>query len=426
MTRALRLGLAAVAVAVIAAGAAIRHATGGLGTATPPFVAGWLPRAELRGALVAAIAVAAAVWLGPRLLDRRVRPAAFAAAVYALALALGLAVNAARDGTAGWSRVFALGDGGFEGPNEYLPGLPALSYGVRFYLDRFAELVPSQPVNVAGHPPGPLLIMHALGITTAGGLAALCIVAGAFCAPLAYRLGWTLHGEQAGRVAGLLCALSPALILFGVSSYDVVFAAAGTLAACLLVARGRGPRAAGVAVFALATSLSWALLAVGAWAAVVTWRRDGVRAAVLLAAACGAATVAFDGALALATGYDPVGTLAATEQVYRNSLAMRRPYAFWVLGSPVAWGVMTGVPILAAALAGLAARAPAAIALAVVVVVAALGGFTKAETERIWLFLVPLACAGAAPWVGRHRLAPTLALLAAQALVVQLLFETVW
>ena len=45
----------------------------------------------------------------------------------------------------------------------------------------------------------------------------------------------------------------------------------------------------------------------------------------------------------------------------------------------------------------------AAVALAVVVVVAAVAGFTKAETERIWLFLVPLACVAAAPAIAPRR-----------------------
>ena len=265
--------------------------------------------------------------LGPRLLDRRLPPVGFSAASYVLALCVGMAVNLGREGTDGWSRMFTIGEGAFhEGPNEYLPGLPTLGYGVRFYLDRFAEMATSQPVNVAGHPPGPLLLMDALGITTAGGLAALCIVAGAFCAPLAHRLSWTLDDEPTGRIAGLLCALSPALVLLGVSSYDVVFAAFGALAACLLVARGTWWRAAGLVVFALATLMSWALLAIGAWAAIVAWRREGWRAALVLAAACGVAVLVLNGALALATGYDPIGALAATKQVYDNSLATRRPY----------------------------------------------------------------------------------------------------
>jgi methylthioxylose transferase len=427
MTRAVRLGAAAVALAVIATGWAIRRANGGLGTATPPFVPGWSPRIEIAGAAVAVLVLLAAVALGPRLLDRRLPPLGFSAASYVLALCVGMAVNLAREGADGWSRMFTIGEGAFhEGPNEYLPGLPTLGYGVRFYLDRFAEMATSQPVNVAGHPPGPLLLMDALGITTAGGLAALCIVAGASCAPLAHRLSWTLDDEPTGRIAGLLCALSPALVLLGVSSYDVVFAAFGALAACLLVARSPWWRAAGLVVFALATLMSWALLAIGAWAAIVAWRREGWRAALVLAAACGVAVLVLDGALALATGYDPVGALAATKQVYDNSLATRRPYLFWVFGSPVAWAVMTGVPIIGAALAGLVARRPAAIALAVVVLVAALGGFTKAETERIWLFMVPLACVAAAPWLQTTRLRAVLAFLAAQAIVIELLYETVW
>jgi methylthioxylose transferase len=427
MTRAVRLGAAAVALAVIATGWAIRRANGGLGTATPPFVPGWSPRIEIAGAAVAVLVLLAAVALGPRLLDRRLPPLGFSAASYVLALCVGMAVNLAREGADGWSRMFTIGEGAFhEGPNEYLPGLPTLGYGVRFYLDRFAEMATSQPVNVAGHPPGPLLLMDALGITTAGGLAALCIVAGASCAPLAHRLSWTLDNEPTGRIAGLLCALSPALVLLGVSSYDVVFAAFGALAACLLVARSPWWRAAGLVVFALATLMSWALLAIGAWAAIVAWRREGWRAALVLAAACGVAVLVLDGALALATGYDPVGALAATKQVYDNSLATRRPYLFWVFGSPVAWAVMTGVPIIGAALAGLVARRPAAIALAVVVLVAALGGFTKAETERIWLFMVPLACVAAAPWLRTTRLRAVLAFLAAQAIVIELLYETVW
>jgi hypothetical protein len=133
-----------------------------------------------------------------------------------------------------------------------------------------------------------------------------------------------------------------------------------------------------------------------------------------------------NGALAIAYGYDPVGTLRATEMVYRNSLASIRPYPFWVFGSPVAWAVTLGPPIAAALLTGLTRRQAPAQALALVVAVAAAGGFTKAETERIWLFLVPLACAAAAPIVAGHRLRWLVALLLAQTLAVELLFDTVW
>ena len=83
------------------------------------------------------------------------------------ALALGLDARAQRgaDGTDGWSAIFSTS---FEAKNEYLPGLPALQYGREVFLDRFAETVPALPVNVAGHPPGLLLTLDALGLTTAG------------------------------------------------------------------------------------------------------------------------------------------------------------------------------------------------------------------------------------------------------------------
>jgi hypothetical protein len=57
--------------------------------------------------------------------------------------------------------------------------------------------------------------------------------------------------------------------------------------------------------------------------------------------------------------------------------------------------------------------------------ISAIAGFTKAETERIWLPFVPLACVAAAS-VPVRRLVPLLALLAGQAIVVEILFNTVW
>jgi hypothetical protein len=77
-----------------------------------------------------------------------------------------------------------------------------------------------------------------------------------------------------------------------------------------------------------------------------------------------------------------------------------------------------------AALRALNAREPAAVALVAVIGTAAVLGFTKAETERIWLPFVPLL--GVAAAAGIRRVEPVLWLLVAQALVVQLLFQTIW
>jgi hypothetical protein len=340
-------------------------------------------------------------------------------------MALGLALNLARHGVHDWYAIFDTGPGGsFEAPNEYLPGLPALSYGTRFFLDRFAELVPAAPVNVAGHPPGLLLTLHLLGTGTAQGMAALCIGAGALTAPLSYDLGRTLLGEERGRVAGLLAAFAPSLLLFGVTSADYLYATLGLAAACLLVRPSPAARVSGAAAAAVAAFFSWLLLALPAWAALVVWRREGARAAIGLAVACALALLILNGALALLVGYDPIGALQATGSVYRHSIARVRPYEFWVFGSPTAWGVMAGIALAPAALRAVSAREPAAVALATLIAVSAVLGFTKAETERIWLPFVPLLCVSAA--AGTRRVEPLLWLLAAQALAVQLLFQTIW
>jgi hypothetical protein len=180
----------------------------------------------------------------------------------------------------------------------------------------------------------------------------------------------------------------------------------------------------GAGALAVGSFFAWSLLAVGAWAAIVTWRRDGWRPAFVLAALCGAGLVVFYALLHAATGFDPIGTVRSTEDVYRAGIASTRPYWFWLFGSPVAFLVVLGLPITWLALRALARGDGLAVAIFAVIAVAAVGGFTKAETERIWLFLAPFVCLAAA--TERAPLRPVLAALAVQAVLYELAFETVW
>ena len=404
-------GVCAVAVMVVGA-----LAEGGVGVPTPPFLFPWWPAVDPVALAVAVGCFAAAIAVAPRLLNAH--PALFALGAFAAGLVLRLACAAARDGTGAWTKVFDPARSG-EARNEYLPALGALRHGPDLFLDRFAEVVPALPVHAAGHPPGLLLTIDVLGADTPARLAALCLVGGALVVPLTYAAARHVVDDARARIAALLVAFSPAMLLFGATSPDALYATLGAAAAWGLLAR----RAAGAALLAIASFFAWSLLAVGAWAAVLVARRDGPRAAARLTAACTIALAAAYLALALATGYDHLGALAATEQVYRNSIAQFRPYWYWVLGSPVAFGAVLGLPVAAYALR---ARGPVALAIAVVVVVSAAGGFTKAETERIWLFVVPFACLAAAVTLPRTRLVPVLAALAAQALAIELLFDTIW
>jgi hypothetical protein len=398
-----------------------RHDGRELGVPFPPFVGRWDP-AITAWALSAAALFVLAIVAAPRALA--LPPAAFAAAVFALTLALRLALGAASRGADEWSRVFE--PDSFEGPNEYLPALTALRYGPGFLLDRFSELVPALPVHAAGHPPGLLLVMDAFGITTPGRLAALCIASGALAAPLAYAVGRQLLDDRRARFAALLTATAPSMLLFGATSADALYASVGLLAAWPLASPRPAHRAAGAVLLALASLFAWSLLATCAWAALLAWRRRGPKDMLILALTCAAALLAVHGALAALTGWDPIGTLRATEQVYRFGVAAERPYWFWLPGSPTAFLLMLGLPVAWLALRALARADDAAIAIVAVLAIAAIAGFTKAEVERIWLCLAPLVCLAAASALQERHLRPVLALLGAHALAWELLWNTVW
>ncbi len=408
------------ALATIAGGLYLQRVAGEpLGLPYAPLVGNWAPQAD--PLLVLSIACfAAAVAVAPRLLALP-RPV-FAVAAFVLTLVLRLALAAGSGGTAQWSHVFD--PRSFEGPNEYLPALGALDFGAGFFVDRFAELVPSLPVHAAGHPPGLLLVLHGLGIDSPGGMAALCIGVGALSGPLAYLLARQVLDERRARVAALLLALAPGALLFGATSADAVYLTLGLLAAWPLAARSWTARAAGAVALAAGSFFAWSLLAVGAWAAILTLRREGLRQALALSALCAVALLAFHALLHAATGFDPIGTLRSTEEVYRAGIASTRPYWFWLLGSPVAFLVVLGVPLSWLAVRALARGETLAVAIFAVIAVAAVLGLTKAETERIWLFLAPFVALAAA--TERAPLRPLLAALAAQALLYELAFDTVW
>jgi hypothetical protein len=422
--RALPFLAATTVLATVAVGLLLQASGTDLGTPLPPFVLAWSPDVAPEAA-IAVLVGAAAVVLAPALLTRPRHPAVFAAAVAGLALALVLSIAAAHDGPGGWYQVFDYGRS-FEAKNEYLPALPALGYGVRWFLDHFAELAPALPVHAAGHPPGLLLVIHALGITTAAGLAALCIAATAALSPLTYLAARGRLSEARARAAALLVAFSPAGAIIGVSSADAIYAALGLAAAIGLLAGGRAPRLAGAATLALASFLSWALVAVGVFAVIVDSRARGARRALEVGALCAAALVAFYACVYAATGFDPIGAIRATHMVYDASLASTRPYAFWLFGSPVAFAVAIGAPISLYAVRALAGDDATALALAAIVVAASVLGLTKGETERIWLFMMPLACVAAATAVPPHRLRAVLLALAVQALATEVLFTSVW
>jgi hypothetical protein len=375
-------------------------------------------------ALPAAAVLAAALLIAVRLHRAAVGPAAFAAATFALTLATRLALNVFRGGPGALDQVFVVAPKG-EGRTEFLPALPFLDGGVGHFLSHFPEISPKLPIQAQGHPPGLLLTIHYLGIDTAAGLAALTIVVGALATPLLYLLGRRLFPEAEARAAALLFVFVPTSLLYGATSGDALFATLGVLAALGLLARRPAAQVLGAGALALAAFFSYALLAVGAWSALVRWRRDGAGVAIRLAALCAAVLVCVYAVVAITTGFDLIAAIRATDQRYAEGIARLRPYAFWFFGSPAAFVLMLG-PVAWFAARSLGRKEATAVALAIVIAISFLAGYTKAETERIWLFLVPFACLAAARSLSARRLPVVLLAATAQAALVEIFLFTKW
>ncbi len=60
------------------------------------------------------------------------------------------------------------------------------------------------------------------------------------------------------------------------------------------------------------------------------------------------------------------------------------------------------------------------------IAISVIAGYTKAETERIWLFLVPFACLAAARSLPARRLPAVLIGATAQAVLIEIFLFTKW
>jgi methylthioxylose transferase len=400
-----------------------------------PFYLFWDPTWP-SGWAVAAPAVALAAASGVVALFRsEARPWVRVAASAGLLLALALAVAALAGGPAAWRAPLV-----FTG--EYPQGVGQVG-DLSSFLREFPQRLGSLPSHAAGHPAGAMVLYAVLDRVWPGldGAALGTVAIGCLGVLPVWGLARDQLGEEGGRWALALWVLSPMVVLYTATSADAVFAVA--LAGAALAAwRGLARR-------------SWAWTLLGGlllWVGSMLTYAAGLVVVFLLVRAAGrlrdepgwvlgwaAGTVAtvlgLAGLLWLATGYDPIAAVRATHAVYLAAPGSAgRPYLPWLVGDPIAFGGMLGIPLFAALLA----RAVAVVrerawtgfdaAMLACLLVASSWGFSRGEVERIFLFLVPLALVPVVRqlWAWRVRLPAVAALLVAQTLAVQLLFYTRW
>ncbi len=289
------------------------------------------------------------------------------------------------------------------------------------------------------HPPGAVLLLWVLQGATNGNLVAtslLVILIGSAAALPTYWLAKEFHDEHVARVAAVAFAASPSVLLYTATSVDAVFMTMIGLAAAALV---RAPRSdawaavAGGAVVAalLMTYAALVLAVVGVGASVPAWRRERWPRILRRAVVGAVVTVIALWAVQRYVGIDLLACFRVASRFQREYKAFRdRPYWFWVFGSVVAFLIAAGIALSALLVRETVdrwrARRPGFETVVwAVMIVSAVFGLVRGETEHIWLFMVPMVAAAAAP-AAAGRLRSVMAAGTGQALVTQLLFYTNW
>jgi hypothetical protein len=306
------------------------------------------------------------------------------------------------------------------------PGLTLFFYGVRKLL---APIVSSTAQPFADWAQG--YRVFGLGPTAGDATAAfasalLIALLGALSLVPIYLLCRELMLDRAALFAALLVGTLPSLLLLSASpDLILLFLASTTLWLSYLAWKYARPLPAFLAglVLALSAFLSFGLLAVGLWLALLAFvgalRRPDRPAVVrtfaklLLAGLAGFALVHL--ALYLLWDYHPLAVARQAFSAHRDVTVAEqaRTYWKWVLMNPVECAVFAGLPLVLAALWAIPVlrRDPELrclntflLATAVTFALLDLSGTVRGEVGRIWLFLFwPLAMAAAPALERSHR-----------------------
>jgi hypothetical protein len=402
-TAAVLLGTILVSLAIPAA----RRAFGGN---VAPLFAKWDPSVGLLVVVPVAMAIAA-WWLIPGVL--RAPPWAVVAGAVAFGWVFSLALAAQSGGVDAVTEPFRR-------PLDYAANAPLVtSLGPRAFLRLYPDLIASGRLSLhaSTHPPGASLLAWALLRATGGSLfatSAIVALIGAAAAVPTYAISRAAWGEGVAVGAAVLFASVPGVILFSATSMDAVFMTVIALAMAALLAATRSDAWAAIggvlATVSLAftfAALALAPIALGFWLLAgrgwLAWARP-IPARVLVRRAAVALVAAAAGALLLraALGLDLVAVFRATLRAHLHDPSRARSGWYWAFGDVAAFAIAAGVAITAlvwrsAGESWRARRPGLETILIVVIALTTASGVFKGEVDHIWLFLIPLAVAAAAP-----------------------------
>jgi hypothetical protein len=338
--------------------------------------------------------------------------------------------------------------------SEYFSDVPAVR-GVGQFLHGYVSNLYRYSLHARTHPPGAVLVLYFVaralgpGIATAAWSAVFITATGV--APF-YLLVRRLAGRHIASTALALYAVAPSLVLFGATSMDGVFLVAMLWSTYFLHRAIVEPRVgnaiiAGI-VLAASLMLSYVTVCVGVMMfiyAILEYAgsRKQIGAVAGSFAVCAMAIVLCLAILYRLTGFNYLACLQASRfydhYTMRTSSMSFSRYLDISFSNLIAFLIGVGFPVVVLwwkqTIRSVIAWTPAdrfnLAGVASVLIFSFAGLFTH-ETERIWLFFVPVGLLAAASWIGRAgsmerpSLDWTMGLTFMQTWLMQLLLFTIW
>ncbi|HLW17030.1 MAG TPA: glycosyltransferase family 39 protein [Actinomycetota bacterium] len=319
--------------------------------------------------------------------------------------------------------------------------------GVRKFVKDFPQILKRPHALIAAHsrthPPGSEVLLSVLQSWFPKHLIPRALFI-AFFSSLVMIPTWfiarAVAGERAALVAVSLLAVAPAPGVYIFLNLDALHATLLAGSAALLTwgltkkDSHWATMLAGGLLLGFTSFFSYQITFIAGFALLYSFFVRPWREAVKLLAIAGVGGLLAMGILRLAVGFNFVASLDAARHVAPR---LKRVHSYWFFGDPAVWLIFAGLPIAALGVRELITKRPAWLwTFFTPLVLADLTTLFLGETERVGQFAAPFlaAAAGAAlvRWEkesGRDRpgvIAALVLLTAAQAIVIEALFWTVW
>jgi len=308
------------------------------------------------------------------------------------------------------------------------------------FLHDFADLRQQHRLSLHGttHPPGPILFFHYVRWCIGPGLmnAALSAIALSALAVIpAFLLARRLYGVATAKIAVGILAVTPSLVLHGATSMDAVYVLPMVACIWLYVEAIQAASILSGLLIAVCLGLCMAVCAMLTFATCCLGMLMGIHAMLLTGAkrrwhpwlvlmVAGSVFVAAFVLIRVGTGYDLLAVARNSMESDTSLMGQRgggsiARYLDFVGANFVAFLIGCGAALTVVLVRQLsqivvqrkqeAKSDPFLLAVAITLTIMATSMLFRLETERVWLFMMPLVACACSPWIEQRRSAKLLA-----------------